>query len=222
MAHCPTCINSNSNSNTGNDIDIDIDIDVDPIPPNVPQEAVIPIYLGKHARQARSEHFTFVDTNILLSDFGEAFAPLNDQQRRLAKDCHTPLAYRPPEARFEPKSSLTYPADICSLALAIWETLGMQVLFSAEWVMQDEMTCQHLDALGADSMPESWWNDWTVWSKYFDEDRGPKEGREVFPSRSRWMVKWVMPELERRWLWGDKEVDTLSDWSLLRNLRSIA
>ncbi|RDW93490.1 uncharacterized protein DSM5745_00812 [Aspergillus mulundensis] len=241
------------------------------LPPNVPQEAVTPVWLGKHARD-----FNIADTNILLSDFGETFAPHNDKQKSLAKDCHTPLAHRPPEARFAPTSPLSYPADIWSLALAIWEILGMQPLFSAELATEDNMICQHLDALGAHSMPESWWNEWTARSKYFDEGREPKERREVWPRpleesfeediqdwryreakfhpgvfgpeeaaaivelmrkmlvlrpegritirevlTSRWMVGWVVPELERRWLWGDKEVDSLSDWSVFRNLRSM-
>ncbi|RLL98661.1 hypothetical protein CFD26_107700 [Aspergillus turcosus] len=39
------------------------------LPPNVPEKAVIPLYLGKNA-----EEFSLSDTCLLLGDFGEAFA----------------------------------------------------------------------------------------------------------------------------------------------------
>ena len=109
-----------------------------PLPPNVPAKAVTPLYLGIDA-----EDFQLHDAHVLLGDFGESYSPSTELRR--GEDCHTPLAMRPPEARFEPQAPLSYPADIWSLAIAIWEILGMKALFSNEYVTEDEMVSQHID-----------------------------------------------------------------------------
>jgi hypothetical protein len=88
-----------------------------PLPPNVRTSAVVPIFLGKYAGDLE-----LCETQIMLSDFDEAFAP--DQQTRLGKDCHTPPAMRPPETTFKPEKPLSYSAQIWSLAVAIWEILA--------------------------------------------------------------------------------------------------
>lgn len=94
-----------------------------PLPPNVPSEAVIPLYLGMGA-----DDFKLHDAHVLLSAFGESYCPSSEARR--GEDCHTPLAARPPEAKFEPQPPLSYPAYIWGLAVAIWEILGMNALFS--------------------------------------------------------------------------------------------
>lgn len=66
-----------------------------PLPLNIARKAVLPLYLGKDA-----EEFSLSDVRVILSDFGEAFAP---EECRPGKDCCSPLAMRPPEARFEPQ-----------------------------------------------------------------------------------------------------------------------
>jgi serine/threonine protein kinase len=181
---------------------------------------------------------------VLLGEFGEAFTP---EEFRCGKDCHTPLAARPPEARFEPQAPLSYSADIWSLATAIWDILGMKAIFSSEFATADEMVAQQIDVLGA--MPLSWWKRWEERSQFFDDDGRPKEGRYVWTSidkafeegvqefrrkssrvsefdrdemaaildlmrrmlafrpeerppaeevlKSKWMVKWVLPEYNR-------------------------
>ncbi|KZF22827.1 kinase domain protein [Xylona heveae TC161] len=146
--------------------------DGEPLPPNVPAKAVIPLYLGKDAKE-----FLLSDAKLLLSDFGEAFAP--DSEFRPGKDCHTPLPVRPPEARFEPDTPLSYSADIWSLATAIWEILGMKAIFFSEFVTPDELVADHNDLLG--SMPHRWWERWEEKSQFFDDNRRPREGREVSP-----------------------------------------
>ncbi|KAB8263099.1 kinase domain-containing protein [Aspergillus pseudonomiae] len=143
-----------------------------PLPPNVPSKAVVPLYLGKNA-----EDFLVSDTRILLSDFGEAFAP--DLEIRHCKDCHTPLAMRPPEARFEPEAPISYSADIWSLATTIWEILGMQPIFSTDFASADELVSQQVDALGI--LPSSWWMHWPERSQFFDNNGLPKEDRHVWP-----------------------------------------
>lgn len=57
-----------------------------PVAPNVSQEAVVPLYLGKMAHE-----FNLSDAGVVLSDFGEAFAPGSDLRR--GRDCNTPLAF---------------------------------------------------------------------------------------------------------------------------------
>lgn len=182
---------------------------------------------------------------MLLSDFGESFPPATEA--RLGQDCHTPLAFRAPEAKFEPQAPLTYPSDIWSLATAIWEIIGMKALFSTDFVEQDEIVSQHVDVLGP--MPSRWWQSWEGRPHFFDdsgcpntylEDRWPtledsfeigvqnwrrKWGDEIEEDEkaafldlirrmlsfrpeerptaegvlmSEWMVKWALPDYDRR------------------------
>lgn len=140
-----------------------------PLPPNVPEKAVLPLYLGKDA-----EEFSLSDAQVLLSDLGESFS-LQDARR--GEDCHTPLAMRPPEAQFEPQSRLSCAADIWSLAVAIWEMIGMKALFSNDFMTADEMVAQHIDVPGP--MPLSWWNSWEERSQFFDENVRPIESRQM-------------------------------------------
>ncbi|RAK99653.1 kinase domain protein [Aspergillus ibericus CBS 121593] len=142
-----------------------------PLPSNIPPKEVIPLNLGKNA-----EDFILSDTHVLLSDFGEAYAP--DREIRRGQDYHTPLAMRPPEARFEPEAPLSYAADIWSLATAIWEILGMQAIFSTDFASADELISQHIDVLGP--LPSSWWMRWQERSRFFDPDGHPKEGRYIW------------------------------------------
>ncbi|XP_044717144.1 kinase [Hirsutella rhossiliensis] len=147
-------------------------IDGSSLPPNVPPTAVVPLYLGKDA-----EEFTLSDTRVLLSDFGELFA-LKSEARH-ARDCHTPLAMRPPESRFEPASLLSYSADIWSLATAIWEIIGMKAIFSSEFATPDEVTSQQINVLGP--MPAAWWEGWEAKYTFFDENGHPKQGTYPWP-----------------------------------------
>ncbi|KAM3543238.1 hypothetical protein ARSEF1564_003868 [Beauveria bassiana] len=75
------------------------------LPPNVPARAVRPLDLGKPASE-----ISLKETNLLLIDFGESFAPA--KTFRPCKDCRSYLAARPPECRFEPSSPLSFSADI--------------------------------------------------------------------------------------------------------------
>lgn len=146
-------------------------IQAKPLPSNIPAKAVIPLYLGKAA-----ENFLLSDKRVLLSNFGEEFSPSADV--RLGEDCHTPLAMRPPEAQFEPRVSLSYPADIWSLAVAIWEILGMNAVFSSEFTSIDEIVSRQIDVLGP--MPLNWWERWEERSQFVDSAGRPKEGRDVW------------------------------------------
>lgn len=128
------------------------------LPPNVPDKAVIPLYLGKDA-----EKFSLSDTEVLLSDFGEAFSP--GVADRLGEDCHTPLFARPPEAILRPQAPLSYSADIWSLATAIWDIIGMKAIFGSEFMTSNEVVSNQMDLMG--SLPSSWWEQWNDRSRFF-------------------------------------------------------
>ncbi|KAL3488151.1 kinase-like domain-containing protein [Aspergillus germanicus] len=130
------------------------------LPPNVPTRVVVPIFLGKYAGDLELS-----DAQVILSDIGEAFAP--DLRTRLGKDRHTPPAMRPPEATFEPDKPLSYSADVWSLAVAIWEILGMKAIFSMKYVPHDEIIAQWIEVLGAE---------------WFDDEGRPTRDRWVWPS----------------------------------------
>lgn len=121
-------------------------VDGKSLSPNVPTQAVIPLYLGKKAQE-----FTLADVQgLILSEFGEAFSPATEQ--RLGKDCNTPLAKRAPEAYFEPCEPISYPSGIWSLGTAIWEILGMKFIFN-ESETEDEIAAQQIDVLGSQNLP---------------------------------------------------------------------
>lgn len=134
--------------------------------------AVVPLCMGEGA-----EKLSLSDAQVLLSDFGEAFAPALEVRR--GESCRTPIAMRPPEARFEPGAPLSYSADIWSLAVAIWEILGMKAIFNGEFATIDDVTSQQIDVLGP--MPLKWWERWGERAQYFDDNGHPKKGRYMWP-----------------------------------------
>ncbi|KAJ6181046.1 hypothetical protein N7519_011507 [Penicillium mononematosum] len=175
-----------------------------PLPPNVPAKAVIPLCLGKDA-----EEFLLSDTHLLLSDFGETFAP--DLETRRGEDCHTPLAMRAPEARFGPQA----PLSIFSRHMELGNNnLGDSCI--PKYRCAGSYATELVDTGGSEA-------------NFFDDDGRPKEGRYVWPGieevfeeaaiidlmrrmfafrpeerptiqevlQSDWMVKWALPELER-------------------------
>lgn len=145
----------------------------EPLPPNVPAKAVLPMFLEKS-----SEELTLPEAHILVSDFGEAFAPASEV--RLGQDSHAPLHYRPPEAKFEPDTPLSYPSDIWSLATAIWDIIGGETIFGNAWVTEDEIASQYIDVLGP--LPSDWWLKWQGRSQFFSEDGKSTEWHQ----RNKW------------------------------------
>ncbi|KAJ6169706.1 hypothetical protein N7497_002549 [Penicillium chrysogenum] len=127
--------------------------------------AVVPLFIWKSA-----EMFSLSDAHPLLTDFGEAFPPASES---LGQDCHTPIPFRAPEAKFEFQSPLSYPSDIWSLATAIWEIVGMGAIFSTDFVDEDHIVARHIDVLGP--MPSEWWHRWHARSRFFDEHGQPTE-----------------------------------------------
>ncbi|TAQ89035.1 hypothetical protein B7494_g2639 [Chlorociboria aeruginascens] len=123
------------------------------LPPNIPSQAVVPLYLGKKAQE-----FTLADTRgLVLSDF----------------------AKRAPEALFEPDAPLSYPSDIWSLGTAIREILGMKFIFS-ESETRDEIVAQQIDVLGSQHFPPSWRKH--LWEQPSTEQMGKDERKPGWPT----------------------------------------
>lgn len=115
------------------------------------------------------------EAGLTLSDFGEAFAPASEV--RLVENCRTPLGSRPLEARFDQETPLSYSADIWSLAVAMWDIIGMQPIFLNGYATEDNVAAQHVDLLGP--MPKTWWDTWGAKSRSFHAEGVSKEGRET-------------------------------------------
>ncbi|KAM3511258.1 hypothetical protein MY11210_005127 [Beauveria gryllotalpidicola] len=146
--------------------------DGEALPPNVPGTAVVALEMGKKAQD-----FSIQDARLMLSDFGESFIPASEV--RLGKDCHTVFDSRPPEAYFEPNAPMSFPADVWSLAIAIWDIIGMQPLFSSAFYSEDAVRCQIVDQLGP--MPPEWFQKWPGRDIFFGEQGQPIDGRRPWP-----------------------------------------
>ncbi|KAG2420059.1 hypothetical protein HFD88_004857 [Aspergillus terreus] len=137
-------------------------LDGQDLPPGVPQHGVLPVWLGE-----ASENVTLPEARILLSDFGEAFSPAQEEKF----ESHTPHLIRPPEARFEPTKPLTFSSDIWTLACTIFDILAQRPLFEGFLTNEDDMTCQQIDALGP--LPAEWEEAWAAHRNKLAEDGQP-------------------------------------------------
>ncbi|KAL2372037.1 hypothetical protein RJZ57_003516 [Blastomyces gilchristii] len=144
------------------ELDPIVRLDGNPLPPGVPSHGIAPIWLGE-----ASEKITLSEARILLTDFGEAFS--RSKERKY--ESHTPLAIRSPEARFEPNNSLSFPSDIWTLACTIWSIVAQRPLFEGFLMTEDDMTREHVDALGI--LPLEWWRKWEARRLKFTEDGKP-------------------------------------------------
>ncbi|KAF7712438.1 Protein kinase domain-containing protein [Penicillium ucsense] len=139
-----------------------IRLDGNPLPPGVPTHGVQYIWLGK-----RSEDIMLSEARLLLSDFGESFRPATEPKYY----SNAPLIVSPPEARFEPEKPLSFSSDIWSLACVIWEIVAQRSLFERCFMTDDDMTREHVEALGI--LPPEWWNKWETRRDHFQEDGTP-------------------------------------------------
>lgn len=135
--------------------------------PGIPSHRIFPI------RLITKEEVKLSDAKLMLIDFGESFAPSQETKYIL----NTPLNERPPEGRFERKKKpFSFPSDIWSLACAIWSLLCQRPLFQTFFPIDDEITCEQVDALGI--LPPEWWQRWKARGKYFNNDGTPLEQRK--------------------------------------------
>ncbi|KAJ9192489.1 hypothetical protein DTO164E3_8318 [Paecilomyces variotii] len=137
-------------------------LDGKPLPPGVPSHGISPVWLGE-----ASEKIALSEARILLTDFGEAFSP----SEKPKYESHAPLGIRPPEVRFEPIKPLSFSSDIWMLACTIWAIIAQRPLFESFLATEDDMTCEHVDALGI--LPLEWWQKWELRRERFTEDGTP-------------------------------------------------
>lgn len=171
----------------------------------------------------KAQEFTLEDAcGLVLSDFGEAFCPATE--RRLGKDCNTPVAKKAPEALFEPDTPLSYPSDVWSLGTAMWEILGMKFIFS-EAETEDEIVAQKIDVLGAETFPPSWRSHWErKWSAEDNAQRSiPRrptdEDRESWPPLEEAFEEFVQKYRRKREAAGAFGVEeTRAILSLMRSM----
>ncbi|KAL2802759.1 kinase-like protein [Aspergillus granulosus] len=152
------------------ELDPVVHMDGNPLPPGVPSHGIASIWQGE-----ASEEITLAEARILLSDFGEAFS----YSEELKYESRTPMVVSPPEARFEPKKPLSFSSDIWTLACAIWSIIAERPLFEGFLATEDDITCEHVDALGV--LPPEWWRKWEARRQFFTEDGKPMN-RDPFRS----------------------------------------
>lgn len=187
-------------------------VDGGTLPPNIPPKAVLPLYLGKNAKDVSLQ-----GTRLILSDFGEAFEPAS--RTRLCQDSRSPLAARPPEARFEPLSPLSFSADIWSLAVAMWNIVGMKPMFSDEFVTPDSVVAQQVDVLGP--LPSSWWQLWAQRNEFFDERGNSIQGEDASPPLIEAFDAWVQNYRKKHHVGIFSEEEKAAFLQLLRPMLSI-
>ncbi|EJP66483.1 protein kinase domain protein [Beauveria bassiana ARSEF 2860] len=157
-------------------------VDGGTLPPSIPSKAVRAVNLGKKA-----EEISLDETDLLLIDFGESFAPKSST--RPCEDCRSHLAARPPESHFEPLSPLSFPADIWCLGLAIWNLFAIRPLFAAAFSPPAAIIAQHVDALGP--LPSDWWSRWEERGDYFDENGNSIQGQYGGPTLNKAFDDWL-------------------------------
>ena len=124
--------------------------------------AEAPSYSGMPAQMAIDGH-EIDDSNIMISDFGEAW--FNDMEKR--DTLQTPVLYLPPEATFE-KSTIGQPADIWTLACTVYEIMGERPLFEGFMPDKDDIIAEILSALGP--LPQQWRDSWPARNEFFHEN----------------------------------------------------
>lgn len=176
------------------------------LPGGVPENVVVPIWLGKE-----SELVDLSEARIILTDFGESFMPAT-----MARPySNAPEVLTPPEAYFEQRKSLSFPADIWMLACMIWAIIAQRPLFegynpSADWVIKEQVDC-----LG--KLPAPWWLKWDARAKWFNEDGKRKIDACSRPLEQRFNDSVRQPRQEFRM----GEVDEIEKVALLSMLKSM-
>ncbi|KAJ5239142.1 kinase-like domain-containing protein [Penicillium chermesinum] len=176
------------------------------LPVGVPENVVVPIWLGKE-----SELVSLPEAQIILTDFGESFMPAT-----IARPySNAPEVLTPPEVYFEQPKSLSFPADIWTLACTIWAIIAQRPLFegynpSSDWVIKEQVDC-----LG--KLPGPWWLKWDARAKWFNENGERKIESHSRPLEQRFNDSVRQPRQEFRM----EEVDEIEKVALLSMLKAM-
>ncbi|KAH4233109.1 hypothetical protein HBH98_203070 [Parastagonospora nodorum] len=133
-------------------------LDGKPLDPWVPTHGVVAVWLG-----GASDTISLADSHVFLTDFSESFRPAVD----VHQVSHTPFALRSPEMLLEPKSHVTFAAEIWSLACAVFAIIGQRPLFDTWFPTRDKILDEHVDTLGC--LPREWWESWVNRHECFDD-----------------------------------------------------
>lgn len=164
------------------------------------------MWLGKD-----SELLALSEAQIILTDFGESFMP-TAMERRYS---NAPDLLTPPEAYFEEQKSLSFPADIWTLAWTIWAIIGQRPLFEGYYPSADWVIKEHVDCLG--NLPASWWLKWESRAKWFNEDGTRQIEANSRPLEQRFIDSLRQPRQEFKM----QEVGDVEKVALLSMLRAM-
>ncbi|KAH7414289.1 kinase-like domain-containing protein [Phaeosphaeria sp. MPI-PUGE-AT-0046c] len=139
--------------------------DGQPLDPWVPTHGVVAIWLGE-----ASDSISLADSPIFLTDFGESFQPAVE-----ARQTHTPLLLRAPELLLEPTLPVSFPAEIWSLACAVFFIIGQRPLFESWFPTEDVFLREHVDTLG--QFPQDLWARWINRNEAFDDQLQRVDGQ---------------------------------------------
>ncbi|WEW59216.1 hypothetical protein PRK78_004685 [Emydomyces testavorans] len=148
-----------------------VHLDNKPLPKGVPTHGIMSVWLGKD-----STLISLSEAKILVTDFGESFQPSTTSRHY----SHTPDLLIPPEVYFLSQKSLSFPADIWTLAGTIWAIIGQRPLFDGLSSSPDLVIKEHVDVLG--KLPPEWPNKRPTADEILEFE---------------WMRKWALPEVER-------------------------
>ncbi|KAI0099810.1 kinase-like domain-containing protein [Nemania sp. FL0031] len=140
-----------------------------PLASGVPSHVFGPAWLGE-----RSDILLLPEAKLALADFGVAFCPAKETRF----ESYTPLEMRPPEARFDPGSPLSFASDLWSLGCAVWAILARGSFIDTFFLSEDGATCEQVDALGP--LPPEWWEKWEGRHRHFIANGQSKEGRDAW------------------------------------------
>lgn len=80
----------------------------------------------------------------------------------------------PPKVFLVDQPSVSYPADIWTLACTIWSTIGQRPLFEGWNTSADCIIKEHVVVSG--KLPPEWWKNWSVRAKWFNEQGSRVDG----------------------------------------------
>lgn len=180
--------------------------DGQPLDQWVPTHGVVAIWFGDVGKT-----ISLADSRIFLSDFSESFQPAVDVRRF----SHTPLILRSPEILLEPTSRVSFPAEIWSLACAVFAIMGQRPLFDTWFPSKDRILEEQVDTLGC--LPEELWASWTDRNQSFDDQLRRVDGypRRLLEDRLKSSIQ------EPRKESGMAEMDKEEKQAFLILLRSI-
>ena len=128
-----------------------------PSKPHAPQQAIYPMNLNMPADR-------MINPGIIISDYGTSFVVSQTSSPKI----HTPALYSPPEDFFGESIIKPTAADVWTLGVNLYETLGERPLFETFAWDHDDIVAEMINVLG--QPPARWWNSWVNRPEFFEPD----------------------------------------------------